>query len=85
LEVRNFDLDCAIARVWRKNQAQQHTPNLRLGKKTAKEKIQDADLLGLLTDLDSGDDMVRLFSTISGITCEYPFVSMARRTKICAF
>jgi hypothetical protein len=85
LEVRNFDLDCAIARVWRKNQAQQPTPNLRLGKKTAKEKIQDADLLGLLTDLDSGDDMVRLFSTISGITCEYPFVSMARRTKICAF
>jgi hypothetical protein len=84
LQVRKLILIARSLVWWRKNPAQ-HTPNLQRKENDKKRRIQDADSLGLLTDLDSGDDMVQLFSTISGITCEYPFVSMARRTKICVF
>jgi hypothetical protein len=87
LEVRRLILiDCAIARVVEEKPSKHSIRQIfNSERKQQKRGIQDADSLGLLTDLDSGDDMVRLLSTISGITCEYPFVSMARRTKICAF
>jgi hypothetical protein len=84
LQVRRLILIARSLAWWRKNPVQ-HTPNLQQKEHDKKRRIQDADSLGLLTDLDSGDDMVRLFSTISGITCEHPVVSMARRTKICVF
>jgi hypothetical protein len=65
------DLDCAIARVVVKKPSKHSIRQIfNSGRKQQKRGIQDADSLGLLTDLDSGDDIVRLFSTISGITCE---------------